>query len=67
MVRAIGSIGCVVLALVTGLVTAQGVIPPELAAMADTEREFAKTATSKAGAMRSWTSLPTMRSRSGER
>jgi ketosteroid isomerase-like protein len=46
MVRAIGSIGCV-MALVTGLVTAQGVIPPELAAMADTERQFAKTATSK--------------------
>ena len=46
MVRVIGSIGCVV-ALVTGLVTGQGVIPPDLAAMADTERQFAKTATSK--------------------
>jgi ketosteroid isomerase-like protein len=30
--------------LVTGLVTAQDAIPPELAAMADTEREFARTA-----------------------
>ena len=29
------------------LVTGQGVIPPDLAAMADTERQFAKTATSK--------------------
>jgi ketosteroid isomerase-like protein len=46
MVRAIGSIGCV-LALVTGLVTTQGVVPPDLVAMADTEREFAKTATIK--------------------
>ena len=46
MVRAIGSIGCV-MALVTGLVTGQGVIPPDLAAMADTERQFAKTATVK--------------------
>ena len=44
MVRAIGSIGCVV-ALVTAVVTAQAVIPPDLAAMADTEREFATTAT----------------------
>jgi ketosteroid isomerase-like protein len=35
------------MALVTGLVTGQGVIPPDLAAMADTERQFAKTATSK--------------------
>jgi ketosteroid isomerase-like protein len=46
MVRVIGSIGCLV-ALVTGLVTGQGVIPPDLSAMADTERQFAKTATSK--------------------
>jgi len=46
MVRAIGVIGCV-MALVTGLVTRQGVIPPDLAAMADTERQFAKTATIK--------------------
>lgn len=46
MVRAIGSIGCV-MALVTGLVTGQGVVPPDLAAMADTERQFATTATIK--------------------
>jgi ketosteroid isomerase-like protein len=32
---------------VTALVTAQSAIPPALAAMADTEREFAKTATVK--------------------
>jgi ketosteroid isomerase-like protein len=46
MYRLAGWIGCVI-ALVTGLVTAQGAIPPDLAAMADTEREFAKTATVK--------------------
>ena len=46
MVRAIGSIGCV-MALVTGLVTEQGLIPPDLSAMADTERQFARTATIK--------------------
>ena len=33
--------------LVTTLVTAQGTVPPSLTAMADTEREFAKTATVK--------------------
>jgi ketosteroid isomerase-like protein len=33
--------------LVTGLVTARQALPPDLAAMADTEREFAKTATMK--------------------
>ena len=67
MVRAIGSIGCVV-ALVTGLVTAQGAIPPELAAMADTERAFAVDGHGQRdGAMRSWNSSPTMRWHSGER
>jgi ketosteroid isomerase-like protein len=38
--------GCLV-ALVTGLVFAQGPLPPDLAAMAGTEREFAKAATVK--------------------
>ncbi len=46
MVRAIASIGCV-LAFVTALVPAQDAVPRELAAMADTERAFAKTATVK--------------------
>ena len=45
MVRGI-AIGCV-LALVTALVPAQDGVPRELAAMADTERAFAKTATLK--------------------
>jgi ketosteroid isomerase-like protein len=35
------------LGLVTTLVTAQNAIPPDLVAMADTEREFARTATVK--------------------
>ena len=34
-------------AIVTALVSAQGAIPPDLSAMADTEREFARTATVK--------------------
>jgi hypothetical protein len=46
MVRRVALVGCFT-AFVTGLVTAQGAVPPELAAMADTEREFAKTATIK--------------------
>ena len=37
----------IALALVTGFVTAQSTVPPELAAMADTERAFAKAATVK--------------------
>ena len=36
-----------VIALITGLVPLQNTIPPDLAAMADTEREFAKAATVK--------------------
>jgi ketosteroid isomerase-like protein len=50
MVRAIGSIGCavaLVVASVTEFMTAQGVIPQDLAAMAETEREFARAATVK--------------------
>jgi ketosteroid isomerase-like protein len=46
MVRVIGSMVCLV-SLVMALVSAQSVIPPELAAMAETEREFAATARSK--------------------
>jgi ketosteroid isomerase-like protein len=46
MVRLVASVGGV-MALVAGLVTAQVAIPPDLAAMADTEREFAQTATVK--------------------
>ena len=40
------SIGAAI-ALVTGFVTAQSKIPPDLAAMAETERAFAKAATVK--------------------
>lgn len=46
MVRGMTAIGCV-LALVTALVPAQDAVLRELAAMADTERAFAKTATVK--------------------
>ena len=46
MIRRVALIGCAA-AFVTALVTGQGVIPPTLAAMADTEREFAKAATVK--------------------
>ena len=46
MVRRMVAIGAV-LALVTGLVTAQDALPRELVAMADAERAFAKTATVK--------------------
>jgi ketosteroid isomerase-like protein len=50
MERAIGSIGgavALVVASVTTLITAQGPIPADLGAMAETEREFARTATIK--------------------
>jgi ketosteroid isomerase-like protein len=43
MNRLLGSAG-VLIALMTGLVTAQVAIPRDLATMADTEREFARTA-----------------------
>lgn len=46
MVRLVASVGCV-MALVTGFVSGQVAIPPDLIAMADTERAFAKAATVK--------------------
>jgi ketosteroid isomerase-like protein len=46
MARLVASVGGVI-ALVAGLVAAQVAIPPDLAAMADTERAFAKSATLK--------------------
>jgi ketosteroid isomerase-like protein len=46
MMRTIGTLGCGLI-LATRFVTGQDPIPPDLAVMADTEREFARTATVK--------------------
>ena len=46
MIRRVALVGCVAM-FVTALVTGQGAMPTALAAMADTERAFAKTATVK--------------------